>query len=83
MHGIDASEAMVAKLRAKPDGAQIPVTLGDFADVPVDGTFKLIFAVFNTFFALTTQEAQARCFQRVAEHLADGGVFPIEVFVIP
>ena len=81
VHGIDASEAMVAKLRADPGGADIPVTLGDFADVAVDGTFTLIFAVFNTFFALTTQEAQVRCFRRVAERLADGGVFLIEVFV--
>ena len=81
VHGIDASEAMVAKLRAKPGGAQIPVTVGDFADVAVDGAFELIFTVFNTFFALTTQEAQVRCFQRGAGHLADGGVFLIEVFV--
>ena len=81
VHGIDASEAMVVKLRAKPGGAEIPVTIGDFADVTVDGTFTLIFAVFNTFFALTTQEAQVRCFQRVADRLADGGVFLIEVFV--
>ena len=81
VHGIDASEAMVAQLRADPGGADIPVTLGDFADVAVDGTFTLIFAVFNTFFALATQEAQVRCFRRVAEHLADGGVFLIEVFV--
>ena len=81
VHGIDASEAMVAKLRADPGGADIPVTLGDFGHVAVDGTFTLIFAVFNTFFALTTQEAQVRCFRRVAERLADGGVFLIEVFV--
>ena len=81
VHGIDASEAMVAQLRANPGGADIPVTIGDFADVPVDGTFTLIFAVFNTFFALATQEAQVRCFRRVADHLAGGGVFLIEVFV--
>ena len=81
VHGVDASEAMIDKLRAKPGGASIPVTIGDFAEVPVDGTFALIFAVFNTFFALTTQDAQVRCFRRAAEHLADGGVFLIEVFV--
>ena len=81
IHGIDASAAMVAKLRAKPGGDAIPVTIGDFAEVPVQGTFALIFAVFNTFFALTTQEAQVRCFRRVAGRLADGGVFLIEVFV--
>ena len=81
VHGIDASRAMAARLRAKPGGAKIPVTVGDFADVPVDGTYTLIFAVFNTFFALTTQDAQVRCFREVAGRLADGGTFLIEVFV--
>jgi SAM-dependent methyltransferase len=54
VHGLDASEAMVAKLRAKPGGADLPVTMGDFADVPVDGEFDLVYVVFNTFFALLT-----------------------------
>ena len=81
VHGIDASEAMAAKLRAKPGGEAIPVVIGDFAEVAVDGTFALVFAVLNTFFALTTQEAQVRCFRRVGEHLSDDGVFLVEVFV--
>ena len=53
-----SSEAMVARLRAKPGGDAIPVTIGDFADCRVDGTFELVFVVFNTFFMLTTQEQQ-------------------------
>ena len=81
VHGIESSEAMVAKLRAKPGGDDIPVTVGDFADFRVDGAFELIFAVFNTFFMLTTQEEQVQCFARVAEHLGAGGVFLIEAFV--
>jgi SAM-dependent methyltransferase len=81
VHGIDASEAMLDQLRAKPGGADLPVVLGDFADVPVDGQFKLIFVVFNTFFALLDQEAQLRCFRNVASHLEPGGSFVIEVFV--
>ena len=56
VHGIDASEAMVAKLRAKPSGERIPVAIGDFADVPVDGRFTPIFVAFNTFFGLLSQE---------------------------
>ena len=56
VHGIDASEAMVAKLREKPGGDRIPVTMGDFADVGVDGTYSLIFVAFNTFFGLSSQE---------------------------
>jgi len=81
VHGIDASEAMVAKLRAKPGGAEIPVTIGDFADVDVDGRFSLIYVVFNTFFALLTREDQVRCIRNVAEHLTDGGAFVLEAFV--
>jgi SAM-dependent methyltransferase len=81
VHGVDASEAMISRLRAKPGGDRIPVTMGDFADVPVEGRYALVFVAFNTFFALTTQEEQVRCFENVAAHLADDGVFAIEVFV--
>jgi len=81
VHGIDASEAMVAKLREKPGGAEIPVTIGDFADVGVDGRFRLIFVVFNTLWALLTQEDQVRCVRNVAKHLTDDGCFVVEAFV--
>jgi SAM-dependent methyltransferase len=81
VHGIDASEAMVRRLREKPGGADIPVTVGDFADVPVDESYPLIYVVFNTFFALLTQDDQVRCFENVASHLNDGGVFVAEAFV--
>jgi SAM-dependent methyltransferase len=79
--GIDISPAMVAKLRAKPGGDQISVTIGDFADVPVPGSYRLIFVVFNTLFNLLTQEDQVRCFQNVAAHLTDDGLFVVEAFV--
>jgi hypothetical protein len=81
VHGIDASERMVERLRAKPGGEAIPVTMGDFAEVPVEGTFRVVFVAFNTFFALPDQEAQLRCFERVAAHLDDDGVFVLEAFV--
>ena len=81
VHGIDASEAMVAKLHAKPEGAAIPVTIGDFSAFRLDGKFSLIFVVFNTFFGLVTQEAQVKCFRHAAAHLHPGGVFLIEAFV--
>ena len=81
VHGIDASEAMVAKLRAKPGGDQIPVTMGNFVDVPVEGRFALIYVPFNTFFALLTQEDQIRCFASVAGHLQPGGRFVVDAFV--
>jgi SAM-dependent methyltransferase len=81
VHGIDASEAMVAKLRAKEGGAKIPVTIGDFADVRVAGTYPLIFVAFSTIFALVTQEDQLRCFRNVAAHLPEDGHFVLETFV--
>ena len=81
VHGIDASPAMIRKILTKPGGEKIPVTLGDFADIPVQGLFNLIYAVFNTFFALLTQEAQIKCFQASAQHLRDDGVFVLENFV--
>ncbi|MCI0439469.1 MAG: class I SAM-dependent methyltransferase [Chloroflexi bacterium] len=81
VHGIDASEAMVAQMRAKPGGADIPVTIGDFADVDLEGKFSLIYVVFNTFYGLLTQDEQVRCFRNVAARLANDGVFAIEAFV--
>ena len=81
VQGIDSAPAMVSQLRAKSDADRITVTFGNFADVPVEGKFDLIYIVFNTFFALASQEEQVRCFRNVAEHLAPGGCFVMEAFV--
>jgi ubiquinone/menaquinone biosynthesis C-methylase UbiE len=79
--GIDASDAMVAKLRAKPGGADIDVVIGDFSTVPGDVPCPLVYVAFNTLFALLSQEAQLRCFERVAARLVPGGRFLVEAFV--
>ncbi len=76
--GVDFSPAMVAQLRAKPGGDQLAVTLGDFAEVPVPGVYRLIYLVFNTLYNLLTQDNQVRCFENVTAHLADDGVFVVE-----
>ncbi|HEX8286326.1 MAG TPA: class I SAM-dependent methyltransferase [Pyrinomonadaceae bacterium] len=81
VHGIDSSAEMVARLRAKPGGEAIPVTLGDFADADAVGEFSLVFVVYNTLFALQTQEEQVRCFRNVAARLRPGGAFVVEAFV--
>src|ERR671925_1862327 len=81
VHGIDLSEAMVAKLRAKPGAEDIAVTIGDFATTRVEGTFSVAYLVFNTIGNLTTQDEQVTCFQNVAAHLEPGGCFVIEVGV--
>lgn len=81
VHGIDLSKAMIARLRAKPGGSDIGVTIGDIATTTVNGSFSLVFLVFNTIMNLTTQEAQIACFRNVAAHLDPGGCFVIEVGV--
>jgi SAM-dependent methyltransferase len=81
VHGIEVSEEMVAKLREKPGGSAIPVEIGDMAEVRLEGTFNLIYLVFNTIFNLTTQEAQVRCFRNAARHLSAKGVFVVETVV--
>ena len=81
VQGIDASQAMIARLKEKPGGEDLQVTLGNFADVAVEGQFKLVYVVFNTFFALGSQEEQVQCFQNVAGRLTPEGVFLIETFV--
>jgi SAM-dependent methyltransferase len=81
VHGIELSNAMISKLRAKPGGEQIGVTIGDFATTSVEGTFAVAFLVFNTILNLTTQQAQVACFRNVAAHLEPGGHFVIEVMV--
>jgi hypothetical protein len=81
VEGIELSPAMVERLRAKPGGAAIPVTMGDFADVAVAGTFQLVYLVYNTLFNLLTQDEQVRCFQNVAPRLGDDGTFVVEAFV--
>jgi SAM-dependent methyltransferase len=80
VHGIDASEAMIKQLRAKPGGSAIPITIGDFADVAVAGRYSLIYVVFNTFFGLLSQDDQIRCVVNCASHLDEGGAFLIEAF---
>ncbi|WP_172298767.1 class I SAM-dependent methyltransferase [Pseudoruegeria sp. HB172150] len=79
--GLEVSPEMVAGLRAKPGGADLPVVLGDMEEVAVDGTFDLVILVFNTLFNLPSQEAQVNCFRNTAARLAPGGRFLIETFV--
>ena len=79
VHGIDLSRAMTSRLREKPGGDQIGVSIGDFATTTVDGAFSVAYLVFNTIGNLTTQAEQVACFRNVAAHLEPGGCFVIEV----
>jgi SAM-dependent methyltransferase len=81
VHGVDGSQAMIAQLRAKPGGEDIPVTIGDFSEVPVEGPYALIFVAAGSFFELPSQEAQVRCFENVARRLRPGGLFAFDSLV--
>ncbi len=81
VHGIELSNAMVARLHAKPGGEAIGVTIGDFATTNVEGSFSVAYLVANTIMNLTTQAAQVACFRNVAAHLEPSGCFVIEVIV--
>jgi SAM-dependent methyltransferase len=81
VHGIDASAAMVERMRAKPGGDAIPVTIGDFRDFALDAAFTLIYVPFNTFFGLLTQDDQVSSFRAITRHLTPNGLFVMEAFV--
>jgi SAM-dependent methyltransferase len=81
VEGIEASQAVLDRLRATPGGESIPVTIGDMADVPVDGPFHLVYLVWDGLYHLPSQERQVNCFRNVARVLAPGGVFVVECFV--
>ena len=85
VYGIDLSEAMVARLRAKPGGAEIPVELGDFstalAGVGLAGEFDLVYLVFNTIGNVASQDGQVATFENAGRHLRPGGCFVVETSV--
>lgn len=81
VHGIDLSRAMVERLRQKPGGDAIGVTIGDFSTTRVEGPFRLVYLVFNAIMNVTTQAGQVAVFRNVAAHLEPGGVFLIETMI--
>jgi SAM-dependent methyltransferase len=81
VHGIDLSQEMVDKLRAKPGGKDIPVIIGDCTEVRAEGLFSVVYFLYTSFYFLTSQEAQLRCCENAARHLQPKGVFVIEGFV--
>jgi SAM-dependent methyltransferase len=81
VEGIEASQAVLDRLRATPEGESIPVTTGDMADVAVAGPFGLVYLVWSGLFHLPSQARQVDCFRNVAQVLAPGGAFVIECFV--
>jgi SAM-dependent methyltransferase len=81
VHGIDASEEMVAQLRKKAGGESIRVAIGDFVDTCVEGRFTVVLLGFNAIFAIPSQDEQVRTLQNAAAHLAPDGVIVVEALV--
>jgi SAM-dependent methyltransferase len=81
VHGIDSSPRMVAQLRAKPGGHDIPVDIGDFAAPPTEeeaGRYAIVYIANGTFAELTTQAEQLACFKNAARRLLPGGLFVLD-----
>ena len=76
--GIEQSQDMVDRMREKPGGDAVDVTMGDMSRVTTGRRYGLVYLVFNTIGNLVTQDDQVRCFQNAARHLAPGGVFVVE-----
>ena len=74
--GIELSRAMAARIRDKPAGDSIEVTIGDMTSTRVAGAFSLVYLVFNTISNLTTQDKQVAVFCNAAAHLRPGGSVP-------
>jgi SAM-dependent methyltransferase len=85
VEGVEGSPKMLARMRAKAGGEELPVVIGDMADVGVDGDvqgpFEAAYLVFNTLYNLPSQDRQVDCFRNVGRLLAPGGVFVVEMFV--
>ena len=77
--GIDFSPDMVEQLRGKTDS--IPVAVGDMSTTRVEGTFSLVYVVFNSINNVTSQDGQVAVFANAAAHLDPGGSFVVEVGV--
>jgi SAM-dependent methyltransferase len=76
--GIELSPHMLERLRARPGGDGIAVTLGDMSRVSTGKRYGLVYLVFNTIFNLLTADDQIRCFENAARHLSDDGQFVVE-----
>jgi SAM-dependent methyltransferase len=77
--GVELSPDMAAQLRRKTEA--IPVAIGDMVTTRVEGTFSLVYLVFNSINNVTTQDGQVDVFATAAAHLEPGGCFVVEVGV--
>jgi hypothetical protein len=81
VHGIDISPTVLEQLHAKRGGERVTTTLGDYTTTTVEGSFSLVYLVWNSLSNVTTQEGQTAAFVNAAAHLEPGGRFVVELFV--
>ena len=79
--GIELAPAMVDQLRKRVSAAELPVIIGGMETARAEGSFALVFLVFNGISNVLTQAEQIACFTNAARHLAPGGCFVIELWV--
>jgi SAM-dependent methyltransferase len=72
---------MVDQLRTKVTEEQLPVVIGDMTSARAEGTFRLVFVVFNGISNVLTQDRQIAVFENAARHLEPGGRFVVELWV--
>lgn len=78
VNGIELSRGMVDRMREKPGGNAVEVTMGDMSRVATGRRYGLVYLVYNTIGNLLTQDDQVACFRNAARHLAPDGVFVLE-----
>lgn len=79
--GIELSPHMADQLRTKPGADLVQIAIGDMRTTRVDGTFQLVYLVWNAIMNVTTQDGQVAVFENAATHLDVGGYFVVEVGV--
>lgn len=79
--GIEASDAMIARLRAQPGADRVGVLRADLADFDLPRhDYQVAVCAVSTLFMLD-HDAQQTCVNAVARHLHPGGRLFIEAFV--
>jgi len=78
---VDASAAMLVRLRDRDPGNAVTTVLGDMVDDLPAGPFGVVLVAYNTLFNLPSAPRQAACFTAVAARLSPGGSFVVEAFV--
>jgi SAM-dependent methyltransferase len=79
--GVDASNAMLDRLRANDAAGRVTAVLGDMAGPLPAGPFDIVLVAYNTFFNLVTEQAQRDCLRSVAGVLSGDGSLLMEAIV--